>query len=149
MNGKDATDKGQAYLEISKFYGVISCDNTIKNPNVITNKTFADLHDIDRTAEYSRQLYSLNVYYYTDRKNAACIYESKAAYDRKQNGEDVDYINIYKGGYGQVAFLKDFENKEVTMTFALCNWNNKSSAAICPFSATDGTKTAYNTFSYK
>ena len=148
-NAKDATDKGQAYLEISKFYGVISCDNTIKNPNVITNKTFADLHDVNRTAEYSRQLYSLNVYYYTDRKNAACIYESKAAYDRKQNGEDVDYINIYKGGYAQVAFLKDFENKEVTMTFALCNWNNKTSAAICPFSATDGTKTAYNTFSYK
>lgn len=148
-NDKDATDKGQAYLEISKFYGVISCDNTIKNPNVITNKTFADLHDVDRTAEYSRQLYSLNVYYYTDGQNVACIYESKAAYDRKQNGEDVDYITIYKGGYPQVAFLKDFENKEVTMTLALCNWNNKTYAAICPFSATDGTKTAYNTFSYK
>lgn len=148
-NSNDSTDHGSAYLEISKFYGVISYDNTIPNPNVITNKTFADLHDVDRTAEYSRQLYSLNVYYYTDRKNVACIYESKAAYDRKQNGEDVDYINIYKGGYNQVAFLKDFENKEVTMTFALCNWNNKTYAAICPFSATDGTKTAYNTFSYK
>lgn len=148
-NSNDSTDYGSAYLEISKFYGVISYDNTIPNPNVITNKTFADLHDVDRTTEYSRQLYSLNVYYYTDRKNVACIYESKAAYDRKQNGEDVDYINIYKGGYNQVAFLKDFENKEVTMTFALCNWNNKTYAAICPFSATDGTKTAYNTFSYK
>lgn len=148
-NSNDSTDHGSAYLEISKFYGVISYDNTIPNPNVITNKTFADLHDVDRTTEYSRQLYSLNVYYYTDRKNVACIYESKAAYDRKQNGEDVDYINIYKGGYNQVAFLKDFENKEVTMTFALCNWNNKTFAAICPFSATDGTKTAYNTFSYK
>ena len=148
-NSNDSTDHGSAYLEISKFYGVISYDNTIPNPNVITNKTFADLHDVDRTTEYSRQLYSLNVYYYTDRKNVACIYESKAAYDRKQNGEDVDYINIYKGGYNQVAFLKDFENKEVTMTFALCNWNNKTYAAICPFSATDGTKTAYNTFSYK
>lgn len=148
-NSNDSTDHGSAYLEISKFYGVISYDKTIPNPNVITNKTFADLHDVDRTTEYSRQLYSLNVYYYTDRKNVACIYESKAAYDRKQNGEDVDYINIYKGGYNQVAFLKDFENKEVTMTFALCNWNNKTYAAICPFSATDGTKTAYNTFSYK
>lgn len=148
-NSNDSTDHGSAYLEISKFYGVISYDNTIPNPNVITNKTFADLHDVDRTTEYSRQLYSLNVYYYTDCKNVACIYESKAAYDRKQNGEDVDYINIYKGGYNQVAFLKDFENKEVTMTFALCNWNNKTYAAICPFSATDGTKTAYNTFSYK
>ena len=148
-NSNDSTDHGSAYLEISKFYGVISYDNTIPNPNVITNKTFADLHDVDRTTEYSRQLYSLNVYYYTDRKNVACIYESKAAYDRKQNGEDVDYINIYKGGYNQVAFLKDFESKEVTMTFALCNWNNKTYATICPFSATDGTKTAYNTFSYK
>lgn len=148
-NSDDPTDKGQAYLEISKFYGVSAYDNKIPNPNVITNKTFADLHDVDRTAEYSRQLYSLNVYYYTDGKNVACIYESKAAYDRKQNGEDVDYINIYKGGYNQVAFLKDFESKEVTMTFALCNWNNKTYATICPFSATDGTKTAYNTFSYK
>ncbi len=148
-NSNDTNDKAQAYLEISKFYGVVSYDNTIPNPNVITNKTFADLHDVDRTAEYTRQLYSLNVYYYTDGKNAACIYENKAAYDRKQNGEKVDYINIYKGGYSQLAFLKDFENKEVTMTFALCNWNNKTYAAICPFSATDGTTTAYNTFSYK
>ena len=149
-NTKDKTDHGSAYLEISKFYGVISYDNTIPNPNVITNKTFADLHDVDRTAEYSRQLYSLKVYYFSDKeKNVACIYESKAAYDRNQNGEKVDYINIYKGGYDQVAFLKDFENKEVTMTFALCNWNNKTFAAICPFSATDGTKTVYNTFSYK
>ena len=136
---------GQANLTVTKFYGVTSTGNTVPNPNVISDKSFNDILSTPLTEDYSRQLYSLSVFYFSDGKNVSCVYADEKAYKAQAKGT---YMNIYKGSYGQVEFLKEREGKQLTMTFALCNWNSKAFVAICPLSATDGTTTVYNTYSF-
>lgn len=136
---------GQANLTVTKFYGVTSTGNTVPNPNVISDKSFDDIRSTPLTEDYSRQLYTLSVFYYSDGKNVSCVYANEKAYKEQAKGTS---MNIYKGNYGQVEFLKERENKQVTMTFALCNWNSKTGVAICPLSATDGATTVYNTYSF-
>lgn len=132
---------GQASLNGCTIKGITSTGNDVPRPNVITDKTFEEISKTNRLSDFTRQLYSLSVYYYTDGQNKAIIFKDEAAYSDKENG-----INIYKGSYSQVEFLKDRENKQITLTFALCNWNTKKYVAVCPFSATDGTKTVYNQY---
>lgn len=136
---------GQANLTVTKFYGVTSTGNTVPNPNVISDKSFDDIRSTPLTEDYSRQLYTLSVFYYSDGKNVSCVYANEKAYKEHAKGTS---MNIYKGNYDQVKFLKERENKQVTMTFALCNWNSKTGVAICPLSATDGATTVYNTYSF-
>ena len=145
QDGTYTDPTGQANLTVTKFYGVTSTGNTVPNPNVISDKSFDDIRSTPLTEDYSRQLYTLSVFYYSDGKNVSCVYANEKAYKENVKGTS---MNIYKGKYSQVEFLKERENKQVTMTFALCNWNSKTSVAICPLSATDGATTVYNTYSF-
>ena len=59
-------------------------------------------------------------------------------------------IRIYSSGASQLSMFNSFmDDREIEATFALCNWNDKTSYTCCLLSASDGETTIINNLNFK
>lgn len=144
---------GQAYLDgqgtygddankTSGLLGVITTGATYSTKSFITNKTLTEINSIAATQDATMQIYQFSCYYTYGSGNYGqmYIYESEEA----STSEEAVSMSVYCSSPSQYSFCDALKGKQVTMTAALVNWNNKTYYKLCPISITDGTTTLIN-----
>ena len=140
---KDSTTKvGNLNLKDCVINGVVSTGNELPSAQV-TDKTVAEIYKFSALEDYSTKLFSASVYLTKTSGNNPQVYFYDSLEAKEANGSS---ISIYLSSINSVAFLEPYYDKQVTITFALVNWNNKTFWKVCPFSVSDGTNSAFNEF---
>ena len=137
-----ATKVGNLNLKDCVINGVVSTGNELPSAQV-NDKTVAEIYKFSALDDYSTKLFSASVYLTKTSGNNPQVYFYDSL-EAKEAGESS--ISVYLSSINSVAFLEPYYDKQVTITFALVNWNNKTFWKVCPFSVSDGTNSAFNEF---
>ena len=123
--------------------GVVSTGNELPSAQV-NDKTVAEIYKFSALDDYSTKLCAASVYLTkTSGNNNPQVYFYDSLEAKEAGGSS---ISIYLSSINSVAFLEPYYDKQVTITFALVNWNNKTFWQVCPFSVSDGTYSAFHAF---
>ena len=88
----------------------------------VTENTLADFRALDNTVDYSTTVFVVT---------ATLKLEGSAHYSNYKLTDGGTIVSIYMSGAGQYSFMKEFENKTITVEIAACNWNEKGYWAAC------------------
>ena len=105
----------------------------------VTDATGADFGALDVKVDYSTTVFVLTG---TVVINETPYYTSLSF---TANGQK---ITLYCSGAGQYSWLKQFNNQEVTLEVAACNWNDKSFWAGCALAAYTADGKILNTLNF-
>ena len=132
---EDYTGKGQINIYNSEilvnYYGNHEYDTSLFDDS----KTLADLYAYSHLEDHSTEVYVVNVVV----KVVEAQYFTSISI---QSPDGKTKMNLYCSSASQYNFLKQFDNQEITVELALCNWNSKNYYAACVVSVIneDGTK---------
>ena len=88
----------------------------------ITDKTLADFYALNANDQHSNEVYVLK---------AVVTVERAEKYSKIYLTLGATQVTLYSSGANQYEFLLAYENQEVTVELAPCNWNNKKFWAGC------------------
>ena len=100
----------------------------------IEGKTFADIKALSVNDDIASQVYVV--------RGTIIINETPFYSSIKFQDASGETLTLYCSGAGQYSWAKDYAGQEVTVEFAICNWNDKTFWAGCLLSLTtdDGVK---------
>ena len=82
----------------------------------------ADFRALDNSVDYSTTVFVVT---------ATLKLEGTAYYSNYKLTDGDTIVSIYMSGAGQYSFMKEFENKTITVEIAACNWNDKGYWVAC------------------
>ena len=135
-HNKDAakTHAGQANIYDAEILVNNYGNHEYSTATFIEGKTFNDIKALDVNDDIASQVYILR----------GKITITETAYFSSIKFEDANgtTLTLYCSGANQYSWAKDYSGQEVTVEFAICNWNNKTFWAGCLLSLTtdDGVK---------
>lgn len=119
------------------YYG----NNEYSTKTFDDTKTLADLYNLSHLEDHSTDVYVVK----------AIIRVVETNYYTNIKIESVDgntTLTLYCSSANQYSFLKEFDDKEVTLELAMCNWNAKDYYAGCVISVTYQGKKIVNTLNF-
>ncbi len=120
---------------VTNYYG----NHEYYTGNFITDKTLEDFYNLDVNVDYSTTVFVLK---------ATVLVEGNAYYTNIKLTDGTNKVTLYCSSAAQYEFLKQFENQEVTMEIAPCNWNNKKFYPGCVLSVITENGKVYNTLNF-
>ena len=129
---KRDTRYGQTYIVDAEIVVNNKGNHEYSDAKFVTGKTVKDFYDLDAKVDYSTTVFVLTgTIKFPSGQGQVSINDA--------NGVSVGF---YANGTTQYNFLKQFENQEVTIEVAACNWNNKTYWRGCVLAVrlADGTK---------
>ncbi len=122
---------------LTNYYGTHDYDTS----KFDTTKTLSDLNNLDVTIDYTTTVYvvTATIKYVEE--------QHYTAYNLVDSSNTT--FNLYCNTAGQYSWLKDYENKEVTLELAVCNWNSKNYYRGCVISLTYNGDKIMNTSEFK
>ena len=131
------TAKGESCILDAEIVQNLEGSVAYSKASFITDKTLADIVNFNTTSD----------------DPTTVVYVIKATLTK---ANDYNYtlksgeltLQLYSSSLSQYSWLSTFEEKEITVEVAICNWNGKSVFKCCVLSATDGTTTVANGTQY-
>ena len=129
---KRDTRFGQTYIVDAEIVVNNKGNHEYSDAKFVTGKTVKDFYDLDAKVDYSTTVFVLTgtIKFPTGNGQVSI------------NDANGNSVGFYASGSAQYNFLKQFENQEVTVEVAACNWNNKTYWRGCVLAVrlADGTK---------
>ena len=136
---KRDTRYGQTYIVDAEIVVNNKGNHEYSDAKFVTGKTVEDFYNLDAKVDYSTTVFVLTgtIKFPTGNGQVSI------------NDANGNSVGFYASGSAQYNFLKQFENQEVTIEVAACNWNNKTYWRGCVLAVrlADGTK-ILNTYNF-
>lgn len=140
-----SSNVGQSCIDGATLIVNLMGKNDYSTSTFITDKSFDEIFELK--GSYATTDLSTNVYV------AKCYLVKKASnYSTNyylSNQDRSKQFLLYASSGSQYSSFDSFVDKEITVTFMLCDWNTKSEYRVCIVSTTDGTTTVLNSYNFK
>ncbi len=130
---------GQTCLTAATVTVNLYGDYDYDTSNFVTDKTLADFYNLSVNEDYSTTVFVLK---------ATVLVEGNQYYTNIKLTDGTNKVSLYCSSANQYAFLKQFENQEITIEMAACNWNNKSFYTGCVLSVITADGKILNTLNF-